>query len=113
MSAEARLKKLGIDLGTVSSPVANYVNAVRTGNLLFLAGKGPRGYGNLIIIKHDSDILSVYGHNQALLVKEGAQVKRGQRIAQMGNSDADRTKLHFEIRKDSKPVDPRQYLPAR
>ncbi|HRO59552.1 MAG TPA: peptidoglycan DD-metalloendopeptidase family protein [Burkholderiaceae bacterium] len=94
--------------GNAGDPVL----AASDGRVIF-AGKGPRGYGNLIIIKHEADILSVYGHNQQLLVKEGAQVKRGQRIAQMGNSDADRTKLHFEIRKDSRPVDPRQYLPSR
>ncbi len=94
--------------GNAGDPVL----AASDGRVIF-AGKGPRGYGNLIIIKHDADVLSVYGHNEKLLVKEGAQVKRGQRIAQMGNSDADRTKLHFEIRKDSKPVDPRQFLPAR
>jgi lipoprotein NlpD len=94
--------------GNAGDPVV----AAADGRVIF-SGRGPRGYGNLVIVKHDSDLLSVYGHNRNLLVKEGASVKRGQRIAELGDSDADRPKLHFEIRKDSKPVDPAQYLPAR
>lgn len=88
------------------------VVAAADGRVIF-SGRGPRGYGNLVIVKHDDDTLSVYGHNRALLVKEGTSVKRGQRIAELGDSDADRPKLHFEIRKDSKPVDPAPFLPSR
>jgi len=88
------------------------VVAAAAGRVIF-SGPGPRGYGNLLIVKHDNETLSVYAHNRALLVKEGANVTRGQRIAELGDSDADRPKLHFEIRKQGKPVDPSQYLPAR
>ncbi|TXL61673.1 hypothetical protein FHP08_18245 [Zeimonas arvi] len=88
------------------------VVAAADGRVIF-SGPGPRGYGNLLIVKHDNDTLSVYAHNRALLVKEGANVKRGQRIAELGDSGADRPKLHFEIRKQGKPVDPSDYLPAR
>jgi lipoprotein NlpD len=77
------------------------------------AGSGLRGYGNLVIVKHDNTYLTAYAHNQALLVKEDQAVRRGQKIAEMGSSDADRVKLHFEIRRQGKPVDPAQFLPAR
>jgi lipoprotein NlpD len=77
------------------------------------AGAGLRGYGNLIILKHNNTFLSAYAHNQALLVKEDQNVRKGQKIAEMGSSDADRVKLHFEIRRDGKPVDPAKYLPPR
>ena len=77
------------------------------------AGAGLRGYGNLIILKHNNTFLSAYAHNQVLLVKEDQTVKKGQKIAEMGNSDADRVKLHFEIRRQGKPVDPSKYLPAK
>ncbi|MRD45977.1 peptidoglycan DD-metalloendopeptidase family protein [Caenimonas koreensis DSM 17982] len=77
------------------------------------AGAGLRGYGNLIILKHNNTYLSAYAHNQALLVKEDQSVRKGQKIAEMGSSDADRVKLHFEIRRQGKPVDPAKYLPAR
>jgi lipoprotein NlpD len=75
------------------------------------SGSGPRGYGNLIIIKHNSTYLSAYAHNDQILVKEGQIVTKGQKIAEMGNTDADRVELHFEIRKLGKPVDPAKYLP--
>jgi lipoprotein NlpD len=75
------------------------------------AGSGLRGYGKLIIIKHNSTYLSVYAHNRALLVKEGDRVSGGQEIAEMGSSDAERVALHFEIRRLGKPVDPLKYLP--
>lgn len=68
------------------------------------SGTGLRGYGKLIIIKHNKSFLSAYAHNSQLLVKEGQSVKRGQKIAEMGNSDADQVKLHFEIRRFGKPV---------
>uniref|UniRef100_UPI0027E1C2D9 peptidoglycan DD-metalloendopeptidase family protein n=1 Tax=Neisseria dentiae TaxID=194197 RepID=UPI0027E1C2D9 len=74
------------------------------------AGSGLRGYGNLVIVQHNQTFLTAYGHNQNLLVKEGQTVKRGQTIARMGNSDADRTKLHFEVRQNGKPVNPTQFV---
>ncbi|MFZ9679597.1 MAG: peptidoglycan DD-metalloendopeptidase family protein, partial [Quisquiliibacterium sp.] len=88
------------------------INAAADGKVIF-SGVGPRGYGNLIIVRHDADTLSVYAHNRALLVKDGDQVQRGQKIAELGDSGADRPKLHFEIRKAGKPVDPTKLLPAR
>ncbi|MDO5640299.1 MAG: peptidoglycan DD-metalloendopeptidase family protein [Neisseria sp.] len=75
------------------------------------AGSGLRGYGNLVIVQHNSTFLTAYGNNQSLLVKEGQTVKRGQTIARMGNSDASRTQLHFEVRQNGKPVNPTQYVP--
>jgi len=78
------------------------------------AGSGLRGYGNLLILKHNSTFLTAYAHNQTLLVKEDQKVKKGQKIAEMGNSDsASGVKLHFEIRRQGKPVDPAKLLPAR
>lgn len=77
------------------------------------AGAGLRGYGELVIVKHNATYLSAYAHNRKILVKEGQAVTRGQKIAEMGNTDADSVKLHFEIRKQGKPVDPAQYLPKR
>jgi len=77
------------------------------------AGASLRGYGNLIILKHNNTYLTAYAHNQTLMVIEDQIVKKGQKIAEMGNSDADRVKLHFEIRRQGKPVDPAKYLPAR
>jgi len=77
------------------------------------AGAGLRGYGNLIILKHNNTYLTAYAHNKALLVKEDQRVKKGERIAEMGNTDADRVKLHFEVRRLGKPVDPMRVLPAR
>lgn len=75
------------------------------------SGNGLRGYGNLIIIKHNNTYLSAYAHNSRILVKEGDSVTKGQKIAEMGNTDADSVQLHFEIRKNGKPVDPLIYLP--
>ena len=77
------------------------------------AGSGLRGYGNLVILKHNETYLTAYAHNQALLVKEDQTVRKGQRIADMGSSDADRVMLHFEVRRNGKPVDPAKYLPGR
>jgi lipoprotein NlpD len=88
------------------------VLAASDGRVIF-SGTGPRGYGNLLIVKHDDDLLSVYGHNRALLVKEGDAVTRGQRIAEIGSSDAERAQLRFEIRRQGKPVDPMRYLAPR
>lgn len=99
----------GLDLaGKAGDPVI----AAGDGKVVY-AGTGLRGYGKLVIIKHNATYLSAYAHNQALLVKEGQNVTRGQRIAEMGSSDADQVKLHFEIRRQGKPVDPAKYLPAR
>lgn len=77
------------------------------------AGSGLRGYGELVIIKHNDTYVSAYGHNRKLLVREGQQVKAGDKIAEMGATGTDRVKLHFEIRRQGKPVDPLQYLPSR
>ena len=77
------------------------------------AGSSLRGYGNLVILKHNNTYLTAYAHNQTLLIKEDQPVRKGQKIAEMGSSDADRVKLHFEIRRQGKPVDPTKYLPAR
>jgi lipoprotein NlpD len=88
------------------------VLAAADGRVVY-AGSGLRGYGNLVIVKHNNTFLTAYAHNQALLVKEDQVVRRGQRIAEMGSSDAERVQLHFEIRRQGKPVDPARYLPGR
>ena len=77
------------------------------------AGSGLRGYGNLVILKHNNTYLTAYAHNSSLLVKEDQVVRRGQKIAEMGSSDADRVQLHFEVRRQGKPVDPLKFLPPR
>jgi lipoprotein NlpD len=99
----------GLDIG---GKPGDPVLASADGRVVY-AGAGLRGYGNLIILKHNNTYLSAYAHNQALLVKEDQTVRKGQKIAEMGSSDADRVKLHFEIRRQGKPVDPARYLPAR
>ena len=99
----------GVDVGGAAG---DPVLAAADGEVVY-AGAGLRGYGNLIILKHNKTYLSAYAHNQSLLVKEGSSVRQGQKIAEMGNSDADQVKLHFEVRKLGKPVDPTKYLPAR
>jgi lipoprotein NlpD len=88
------------------------IAAAGDGKVIF-SGPGPRGYGNLIIVKHEGELLSVYAHNKTLLVKDQESVKKGQKIAELGDSGTDSPKLHFEIRRQGKPVDPKQYLPAR
>lgn len=99
----------GLDFaGKAGDPVL----AAGDGKVVY-AGAGLRGYGELVIVKHNATFLSAYAHNRKILVKEGQQVARGQKIAEMGNTDADSVKLHFEIRKQGKPVDPAQYLPKR
>lgn len=104
-SETANLK--GIDIaGNAGDPV----RASAPGRVVY-AGTGLRGYGKLIIIKHNATYLSAYAHNREILVKEGQQVTRGQKIAEMGNTDADQVKLHFEIRRLGKPMDPAKYLP--
>jgi lipoprotein NlpD len=99
----------GLDFaGKAGDPVL----AAGDGKVVY-AGSGLRGFGELVIVKHNATYLSAYAHNRKILVKEGQQVSRGQKIAEMGNTDADSVKLHFEIRKQGKPVDPAQYLPKR
>ena len=103
------IKNKGFDIdGKAGDPII----AAGDGRVVY-AGAGLRGYGNLIILKHNNTFLTAYAHNQTLLVKEDQSVKKGQKIAEMGNSDADRVKLHFEIRRQGKPVDPARYLPAK
>lgn len=103
-------KNKGLDIGGKSGDA---VLAAADGQVVY-AGAGLRGYGNLLILKHNNTFLTAYAHNQALLVKEDQKVKKGQKIAEMGNSDsASGVKLHFEIRRQGKPVDPAKLLPAR
>ncbi|GAB4215309.1 MAG: peptidoglycan DD-metalloendopeptidase family protein [Rhodoferax sp.] len=103
------VKNKGVDIG---GSAGDAVVAAADGRVVYV-GAGLRGYGNLIILKHNNVYLTAYAHNQKLLVKEDQNVKKGQKIAEMGSSDADRVKLHFEVRKQGKPVDPAHYLPAR
>ncbi|BDT68526.1 hypothetical protein os1_27090 [Comamonadaceae bacterium OS-1] len=102
-------KNKGLDLG---GKTGDAVLAAADGRVVY-AGAGLRGYGNLLILKHNNTYLTAYAHNQTLLVKEDQSVRKGQKIAEMGSSDADRVKLHFEIRRQGKPVDPAKYLPNR
>ncbi|MCA8422343.1 peptidoglycan DD-metalloendopeptidase family protein [Burkholderia seminalis] len=102
-------KSKGIDIANApGTPVV----AAAPGVVVY-AGNGLRGYGNLIILKHNADYLTAYAHNRALLVKEGQSVTQGQSIAEMGNSDSDRVALHFELRYGGRSIDPSRYLPAR
>lgn len=96
----------GVDIaGVKGQPIL----ASAAGKVVY-SGSGLRGYGKLVIIKHNKTFLSAYAHNEQILVKEGQSVTRGQKIAEMGNTDADQVKLHFEIRKFGKPVDPAKFL---
>ncbi len=98
----------GIDIGgKKGAPVL-----AASGGRVVYAGTGLRGYGKLVIIKHNDTWLSAYAHNENILVKEQQEVKRGQKIAEMGSTDADQVKLHFEIRRQGKPVDPAKLLPS-
>jgi lipoprotein NlpD len=94
----------------ISGKPGDPVFAAASGRVMYI-GTGIRGYGKLIVIKHDNNFNSVYAHNREILVKEGQNVTRGQRIAELGDTDADVPMLHFEIRKSGKPVDPAKYLP--
>lgn len=99
----------GVDIaGKAGDPII----ASGDGKVVY-SGTGLRGYGKLVIIKHNNTYLSAYAHNQNILVKEGQSVTKGQKIAEMGNTDADQVKLHFEVRRQGKPVDPLKYLPPR
>ena len=97
---------------TISGKAGDPVLAAAEGKVVY-AGSGLRGYGNLVILKHNNTFLTAYAHNQALLVKEDQTVRRGQKIAEMGSTDADRVQLHFEIRRQGKPIDPAKLLPPR
>ena len=104
---EGRNKGLTI-VGKAGDPVV----AAGDGRVVY-AGSSLRGYGNLVIIKHNEQYLSAYAHNQVLLVKDDQIVRRGQKIAEMGSTDAERVQLHFEIRRQGKPIDPARLLPPR
>jgi len=98
----------GVDIG---AKAGDPVVAAAAGQVLY-TGTGIRGFGKLIVIRHENGFSSVYAHNREILVKEGQTVTRGQKIAEVGQTDSDRPKLHFEIRKSGKPVDPMRYLPG-
>jgi lipoprotein NlpD len=108
-AAPGQQSNKGIDLaGNTGDPVL----AAGAGKVVYV-GNGLRGYGNLVIVRHNASYLSAYAHNSRILVKEGQAVAKGQKIAEIGSSDADRPELHFEIRHQGKPVDPTKYLPPR
>ncbi len=96
----------------ISGSTGQPVKAAAGGTVVY-SGSGLIGYGELIIVKHNDTYLSAYGHNASLLVKEGQLVEKGEKIATMGEAPGGQPRLHFEIRRNGKPVNPRQYLPAR
>ena len=103
------IKNKGVDIGgSAGDPVL----AAADGRVVYV-GAGLRGYGNLIILKHNNTYLTAYAHNQTLLVKEDQSVRKGQKIAEMGSTDSDRVALHFEIRRQGRPVDPARFIPMR
>jgi lipoprotein NlpD len=97
---------------TIAGKAGDPVLAAGDGRVVY-AGSSLRGYGNLVIVKHSDTYLTAYAHNQTLLVKDDQVVRRGQKIAEMGSSDAERVQLHFEIRRQGKPIDPAKLLPSR
>jgi len=97
---------------TIAGKAGDPVVAASDGRVVY-AGSSLRGYGNLVIVKHSDLFLTAYAHNQVLLVKDDQVVRRGQKIAEMGSTDAERVQLHFEIRRQGKPVDPAKLLPPR
>jgi murein DD-endopeptidase MepM/ murein hydrolase activator NlpD len=99
----------GID---ISAAAGTPIVAAAPGTVVY-AGNGLRGYGNLLILKHNADYLTAYAHNRALFVKEGESVQRGQKIAEMGDTDTDRVMLHFELRYQGRSIDPSKELPPR
>jgi lipoprotein NlpD len=99
----------GVDIG---GKPGQSVTAAAPGTVVY-QGSGLRGYGQLIIVKHNTDFLSAYAHCDKIVVREGNVIKRGQKIAEMGSTGTDRVKLHFEIRYRGTPVDPLDYLPKR
>jgi lipoprotein NlpD len=104
-----RAGKKGVN---IAGKTGDSVRAAASGKVVY-SGSGLSGYGRLIIIKHNKDFLSAYAHNRKLIAREGQWVEKGEVIAQMGSSGTDRTQLHFEIRKQGRPVDPLRYLPKR
>ena len=108
-SSESADMNKGIDIG---GDAGDPIEAAADGSVVY-AGNGLLGYGNLIIVNHSEHFLSAYAHNRAILVEEGEKVSQGDTIAEMGSTGADRTMLHFEIRRKGDPVDPAQYLPPR
>ncbi|MGG1943995.1 peptidoglycan DD-metalloendopeptidase family protein [Trinickia sp. NRRL B-1857] len=99
----------GIDIANAAgTPIV----AAAPGTVVY-AGNGLRGYGNLLIVKHEGDFLTAYAHNRTLFVKEGERVTQGQKIAEMGDTDNDRVALHFELRYGGRSIDPSRYLPSR
>jgi lipoprotein NlpD len=113
--------RVGVDFGgkpgtgtgiLIDGKAGQPIIAAASGRVVY-AGSGLIGYGQLIIVKHNDTYLSAYGYNASLLVKENEQIKKGQRIATMGEGPERKARLHFEIRRNGKPVNPRQYLPAR
>lgn len=101
-------KRKGIDIaGKLGQPVL----AASAGQVSYVGSM--RGYGNLVIVRHNENFLSAYAHNKSIVVKEGQTVARGQKIAEMGNTDSDAVKLHFEVRQQGKPIDPTKFLPNR
>lgn len=103
------VRNKGLDIG---GKAGDPIYAAADGRVIH-AGTGLRGYGNLVIIKHSDTFITAYAHNQALLVKEDQVVRKGQKIAEMGNTESETVKLHFEVRRQGKPVDPAKLLPAR
>lgn len=107
--ADGRVAGRGLDIG---GEIGQAVQATAAGEVVY-SGQGLQAYGRLVIIRHDAEYLSAYAHNSDLLVQEGQRVTAGQQIARMGRSNAGRALLHFEIRRQGKPVDPMDYLPPR
>lgn len=103
------VRSKGIDIG---GQAGDTVSAAAAGTVVY-AGNGLRGYGNLLIVKHNANFLTAYAHNRKLLVKEGQAVAQGQAIAEMGDTDSNRVMLHFELRYQGRSIDPARYLPAR
>jgi lipoprotein NlpD len=101
-------KNKGIDIAGKSGQA---IYSAATGRVMY-AGSGIRGYGNLVIVKHSNELLSAYAHTKTIVVKEGESVTKGQKIAEMGDTDSDIVKLHFEIRRQGKPIDPLLFLPS-
>jgi lipoprotein YgeR len=99
----------GID---IAAGAGTPVIAAAAGTVVY-AGNGLRGYGNLLILKHNADYLTAYAHNRVLLVKEGQSVTQGEKVAEMGDTDTDRVMLHFELRYQGRSIDPSRALPAR
>ena len=109
LAAFSESSNKGLDIG---GKAGQPVTASASGTVLYV-GSGIRGYGKLIVVRHSRTYSTVYAHNSEILVKESQRVVKGQKIAEMGNSDTDQVKLHFEIRRLGKPTDPAKFLPDR